>query len=188
MSASSSTNFPSGIPNPPIFARLGPKDRGRIRQNIEATAANEARFDNMTTEQTYVFRFSFRLLVIDKVVASLLSSLTAFRYVSSINCTEGAIENAHEGNTDGILARPRRRHHLPLRKARLQACGHQAHHTVQRTSREALRRPLRQALLSGSNCLYAEFRLPCLFPSIRHLTFLCLLRCCWLRYFLPRFP
>lgn len=46
------SQFPSGIPDPPIFKHLGPKDRGRIRQNIERHAAEERDAANMTTEQT----------------------------------------------------------------------------------------------------------------------------------------
>ena len=47
--SSSSSQFPSGISDPPIFKRLGPKDRSHLRQNIETL-----HFDNMSTEQTYV--------------------------------------------------------------------------------------------------------------------------------------
>jgi hypothetical protein len=51
MSEPSSSQFPSGIPDPPIFQKLGPKDRSLLRRNIETKHA-----DNMTTEQTYVHR------------------------------------------------------------------------------------------------------------------------------------
>lgn len=44
-----SSSFPSGIPDPPIFSKLGHKDRSYLRKNIEAIHAA-----NMTTEQTYV--------------------------------------------------------------------------------------------------------------------------------------
>jgi nucleoside-diphosphate kinase len=43
------SSFPSGIPDPPIFKKLGPKDRSHIRQNIERQFQAK-----MTTEQTYV--------------------------------------------------------------------------------------------------------------------------------------
>lgn len=56
---SSSSQFPSGIPDPPIFAKLGPKDRSRLRQNIEAHAAKERELATMSNEQTYVWIFCF---------------------------------------------------------------------------------------------------------------------------------
>jgi nucleoside-diphosphate kinase len=46
------SQFPSGIPDPPIFKHLGPKDRARLRQNIEKHAEQERQNANMTTEQT----------------------------------------------------------------------------------------------------------------------------------------
>jgi hypothetical protein len=49
MSDSPPPQFPSGIPDPPIFKRLGPKDRSHLRHNIETQ-----HFDTMSTEQTYV--------------------------------------------------------------------------------------------------------------------------------------
>lgn len=52
--ASSPPQFPSGIPNPPIFAKLGFKDRGYLRNNIELHAAQEREAIAMTTEQTCV--------------------------------------------------------------------------------------------------------------------------------------
>ncbi|KAF2788240.1 NDK-domain-containing protein [Melanomma pulvis-pyrius CBS 109.77] len=52
--ASSSPQFPSGIPDPPIFAKLGFKDRGYLRHNIELHAAQEREAVAMTTEQTFI--------------------------------------------------------------------------------------------------------------------------------------
>ncbi|KAH8731860.1 nucleoside diphosphate kinase [Phaeosphaeriaceae sp. PMI808] len=40
---------PSGIPDPPIFKKLGLKDRAHLRNNIETL-----HFNNMTTEQTFI--------------------------------------------------------------------------------------------------------------------------------------
>jgi nucleoside-diphosphate kinase len=42
----------SGIPDPPFFNKLGPKDRGQIRQNIEAHAAQERKSIMSSSEQT----------------------------------------------------------------------------------------------------------------------------------------
>ncbi|KAF2677650.1 nucleoside diphosphate kinase [Lentithecium fluviatile CBS 122367] len=53
-SPSPSPSFPSGIPDPPFFSKLGPKDRGRIRQNIEAYAAKQRQFDMSSAEQTFI--------------------------------------------------------------------------------------------------------------------------------------
>ncbi|KAF2467979.1 NDK-domain-containing protein [Lindgomyces ingoldianus] len=52
--SASSSHYPSGIPDPPIFAKLGPKDRAYLRRNIEAHAAKEREFVEMTTEQTFI--------------------------------------------------------------------------------------------------------------------------------------
>ncbi|KAF9691298.1 hypothetical protein EKO04_010812 [Ascochyta lentis] len=49
MPESNSSPFPSGIPDPPIFSKLGPKDRSNLRKNIETRHAA-----NMTTEQTFI--------------------------------------------------------------------------------------------------------------------------------------
>ncbi|KAJ4293471.1 nucleoside diphosphate kinase Ndk1 [Kalmusia sp. IMI 367209] len=45
-------SFDSGIPDPPFFNKLGPKDRGRIRQNIERHARQEQAA--MSNEQTFI--------------------------------------------------------------------------------------------------------------------------------------
>jgi len=48
--------FPSGIPDPPIFQKLGFKDRGYLRRNIELQAQKEREEANMSSsEQTYVY-------------------------------------------------------------------------------------------------------------------------------------
>jgi nucleoside-diphosphate kinase len=49
------SEFPSGIPDPQFFTKLGPKDRSRIRQNIEANFEKTHKADNMANEQTYEF-------------------------------------------------------------------------------------------------------------------------------------
>ncbi|OCK76810.1 NDK-domain-containing protein [Lepidopterella palustris CBS 459.81] len=53
MNQDNSSQFSSGIPDPPIFKHLGPKDRAYIRQNIEANYKKEHEA-NMTTEQTFI--------------------------------------------------------------------------------------------------------------------------------------
>lgn len=47
---SSSPRYPSGLPDPPIFQHLGPKDRARARVRIEQEAAAAAKTEEQDQE------------------------------------------------------------------------------------------------------------------------------------------
>ncbi|KAJ8106129.1 hypothetical protein OPT61_g9743 [Boeremia exigua] len=116
MAQSISSSFPSGVPDPPIFSKLGPKDRSHLRNNIESLHTA-----NMTTEQTFI------AIKPDGVQVRTASQATAMAALLSI-----ALARLHAAAQLTLSAAwPHRPHHLALREPRLQARCHQARHSRQ---------------------------------------------------------